>query len=110
MAQPGDGKILPGMAGTATIRAKLPQSAGKTGISIPASAAFAGSDINVTNVWVIDLESKVLSRREIKTGAPTSSGLLITEGLEAGEWIVTAGTHSLSEGQQVSIVDSGDSQ
>jgi RND family efflux transporter MFP subunit len=110
MAQPGDGKILPGMAGTATIRAKLPQSAGKTGISIPASAAFAGSDINVTNVWVIDPESKVLGRREIKTGAPTSSGLLITEGLEAGEWIVTAGTHSLSEGQQVSIVDSGESQ
>lgn len=110
MAQPKDGKILPGMAGEAKIQARLPESAGKTGISIPASAAFADSDIEKTNVWVIDPESKILSKREVKTGEPTSSGLLIIDGLTAGEWIVTAGTHTLTEGQQVRIVDSGDAQ
>lgn len=110
MAQPKDGKILPGMAGEAKIQARLPESAGKTGISIPASAAFAGSDIKVTNVWVINPESKTLSKRAVKTGEPTTSGLLITEGLEAGEWIVTAGTHSLTDGQQVRILDAGDAQ
>lgn len=110
MAQPKDGKILPGMAGEAKIQASLPESAGKTGISIPASAAFADSDIEKTNVWVIDPESKILSKREVETGEPTSSGLFIRSGLTAGEWIVTAGTHTLTEGQQVRIVDSGDAQ
>jgi len=110
MAQPEGAKILPGMAGKAIIQAKLPESAGKTGISIPASAAFAGSDIKLTNVWVIDPQSKILSRREVEAGEPTSAGLLIKSGLEAGEWIVTAGTHSLSEGQVVKIIDAGDAQ
>lgn len=110
MAQPQQGKILPGMAGTATIQAQLPESAGKGGISIPATAAFASADIKITNVWVIDPEAKILNRREIETGELTTSGLLVTGGLKEGEWIVTAGTHSLSDGQAVTIVDSGDTQ
>jgi RND family efflux transporter MFP subunit len=107
MGQPKEGKILPGMAGSAIVKARLPESAGKTGISIPASAAFAGADIKLTNVWVIDSETKTLSRREVQAGNLTASGLLIMGGLEAGEWIVTAGTHSLSDGQQVTVVGSG---
>ena len=110
MAQPEGGKILPGMAGQATIQARLPESAGKTGISIPVSAAFAGSDIKVTNVWVVDTATSTLSRREVEAGEPTTSGLLIKSGLQAGEWIVTAGTHSLTEGQIVKIVDAGNAQ
>jgi RND family efflux transporter MFP subunit len=110
MAQPEGGKILPGMAGKATIQVRLPESAGKTGISIPASAAFAGSDIKVTNVWVVDTATSTLSRREVEPGEPTTSGLLIKSGLQAGEWIVTAGTHSLTEGQVVKIIDSGNAQ
>ncbi len=110
MEQPENGEILPGMAGEAVIQARLPESAGKTGITIPATAAFASSDIDVTNVWVIDTTTNTLSRREVQTGEVTTSGLLITGGLEAGDWIVTAGTHSLSDGQEVRIVDSGDAQ
>ena len=110
MDQPAGGEILPGMAGDATIQARLPESAGGTGISIPATAAFASADIDVTNVWVIDPVTNTLSRREVETGNLTSSGLLVTGGLEAGEWIVTAGTHSLSDGQEVTIIDSGDAQ
>jgi len=110
MAQPEGGKILPGMAGQATIQAQLPESAGKTGISIPVSAVFAGSDIKVTNVWIVDVATSTLSRREVEPGEPTSAGLLIKSGLEAGEWIVTAGAHSLSEGQAVKIIDTGNAQ
>ena len=108
--QPADGEILPGMAGEAAIQVRLPENAGNTGVSIPATAAFAGSDINVTNVWVIDTATNTLTRREVETGDLTSSGILVTGGLEAGEWIVTAGTHSLSDGQEVTIIDSGDAQ
>ena len=104
MAQPGDGKILPGMAGTATIRAKLPQSAGKTGISIPASAAFAGSDINVTNVWVIDPETQTVSRRDVELLDTTARGIFV-RGLERGEWVAVSPTWTLREGQKVRLVE-----
>jgi len=110
MAQPENGEILPGMAGEATIAARLPESVGRTGIYIPATAAFAGTDIKVTNVWIVDPVTNTLSRREVETGELTSSGLLITGGLEAGEWVVTAGTAYVSEGQEVTIIDSGDAQ
>ncbi|MCZ6499046.1 MAG: efflux RND transporter periplasmic adaptor subunit [Gammaproteobacteria bacterium] len=110
MDQPENGEILAGMAGDATFQVRLPESAGRTGITIPAAAAFAGADIKVTNVWVIDGSTNTLSRRQIEVGEVTTSGLLVTSGLEPGEWIVTAGTHSLSDGQEVSIVDSGDAQ
>ena len=108
--QPESAEILPGMAGEATIEARLPEGTGRTGITIPASATFANSDIEVTNVWVIDPDTHVLSRRAVETGQLTSSGMLITAGLEAGEWIVVAGTHSLSDGQEVKIIESGDKQ
>ena len=110
MAQPERGEILPGMAGEATIEARLPEGTGRTGITIPATATFAGSDIEVTNVWVIDPATNSLSRRAVETGRLSSSGMLITSGLEAGEWIVVAGTHSLSDGQEVKIIESGDAQ
>ena len=110
MEQPEGGEILPGMAGEATIEARLPEGTGRTGITIPATAMFAGSDIEVTNVWVIDPATNSLSRRAVETGRLSSSGMLITAGLEAGEWIVVAGTHSLSDGQEVKIIESGDAQ
>ena len=110
MAQPEGGEILPGMAGEATIEARLPEGTGRTGITIPATAMFAGSDIEVTNVWVIDPATNMLSQRAVETGRLSSSGMLITSGLEAGEWIVVAGTHSLSDGQEVKIIESGDAQ
>ena len=108
--QPENGEILPGMAGEAAIEARLPEGTGRTGIAIPATATFAGSDIKVTNVWVIDPATNILSRRAVETGRVSSSGLLITDGLEAGEWIVVAGTHSLSDGQEVKIIDSGETR
>ena len=110
MAQPEGGEILPGMAGEATIEARLPEGTGRTGITIPATATIAGSDIEVTNVWVIDPATNMLSQRAVETGRLSSSGMLITSGLEAGEWIVVAGTHSLSDGQEVKIIESGDAQ
>jgi RND family efflux transporter MFP subunit len=108
--QPEGAEILPGMAGEATIEARLPEGTGRTGITIPATATFADSNIEVTNVWVIDPDTNVISRRAIETGKLSSSGMLVTSGLEAGDWIVVAGTHVLSDGQGVKIIGSGDAQ
>ena len=41
-------------------------------------------------------------------GASTAVGILIKEGLSAGQWIVTAGVQSLEEGQQVRLLTEGE--
>ncbi len=42
--------------------------------------------------------------REVVTGKLTAQGILVTEGLAAGEWVVAAGVYSLHEGQKVDIL------
>jgi RND family efflux transporter MFP subunit len=103
MDQPGDIKILPGMAGRAAGEGRLPQEAGRTGIEIPVSAVFSPDEAGKTYVWVIDEGAKTVSRREVKTGKITDVGIVVLDGLEAGEWIATAGVHYLREGQEVRI-------
>ena len=105
MAQPDDAEILPGMAGSAKIWAKLPEDAKETGMQLPATAIFALEDPKKSYVWVIDETSKTLKSREVETGQLTHYGILIRSGLSAGEWVVVKGVHSVHEGQVVRILD-----
>jgi hypothetical protein len=41
----------------------------------------------------------------VELGQLARFGVLIKAGLEPGEWIVTKGVHSVSEGQKVRILD-----
>ncbi len=70
----------------------------KAGVTIPFSAVLESE--GVSSVWVISngaVESRKVSISEI-----TSDGRVrITEGLSAGEVVVTAGVGSLKEGQRV---------
>ena len=107
MDQPGEFKILPGMAGK-TLRAEMTspdilREVGQEGIEIPISAAFSASDSNQTYVWVIN--ENTVKKRAIVTGALTDSGIRVTEGLSPGEWIAIAGVNYLSEGQKISILE-----
>ena len=104
MDQPEDIKILPGMAGK-TLRAEIdsPEGILQTGLNIPVTATFSQGEIDKTYVWVIDEQTKTVSRREIKTAELTDQGIKVVEGLESGEWIATAGVNYLREGQQVRI-------
>lgn len=105
MDQPEDAEILPGMAGQASIVSRPPEDSKLVGIQIPATAVFSGDAPNKSFVWIVDEPTKTLSRREVQIGKLSRFGLLITAGLNAGEWIVTKGVHSLTEGQQVRILD-----
>lgn len=102
MDQPEDIKILPGMAGR-TVRsdAKLPDDVRETGVEVPVSATFSPEEGGKTYVWVIDEGTMTVKRREVTTGKLKSTGILVTEGLQPGEWIAVAGVHLLREGQQV---------
>ncbi len=106
MDQPEDIKILPGMAGKATRAVEVPGEATQPGIIIPETALFSPDDSGKDFVWVIDAQSKKAAKREVKTDELLDTGISIKEGLTPGEWIATAGVHSLKEGQQVRILSS----
>ncbi len=108
MKQPEDVRVLPGMAGTARAgEADFPEEHQTRGVAIQAGAVFTPDTKTQSHVWVIkptEGDLGVLEIRPVKTGDMTAHGVLITEGLSANEWIVTAGVHSVHEGQTVRIL------
>ena len=103
MDQPEDIKILPGMAGKVTGRTDESPIANMQGIEIPLAAVFTPETEMQDYVWVLNESTQTVHRRKVKTGALTIGGTIITEGLKLDELVVTAGVHSLKEGQKVQI-------
>ncbi len=114
--QPEGYAILPGMAGRATADAPTDP----RGVVVPLSAVFTeegGSQealqgqVGVspspaerpTFVWIVDDKELTVSRRQVVPQEITARGMRLKEGLEVGEWIVTAGVYALLEGQKVRI-------
>ena len=58
-------------------------------------------------VWVIDARDMRVQRREIAVARYTPGSVIVTEGLQSGERVVTAGVQELHEGQTVKLL--GDS-
>lgn len=108
MDQPEDAEILPGMAGRARAgEMDLPEEERRRGVYVPVGAVFTPDTETQSHVWVIEpteADLGVLKRRPVQTGELTEVGVLITDGLSAGEWVVTAGVHSVQEGQTVRIL------
>jgi RND family efflux transporter MFP subunit len=106
MEPPEGVEILPGMAGQAWGRLELPEDLAESGIEVPTAAVFAddASDSEQSYVWVVDEETRSVSRRPVEIVRFSALGVLV-QGVEPGERIVTAGVHSLREGQTVRIED-----
>lgn len=107
MDQPAGGRILPGMAGKATGRAVVSGNAAEAQIAIPVSSVVTPSDGEGNFVWIVDRETLTVSQRAVVLGSPIAQGLVATEGLSAGDLVVSAGVHSLKEGQKVKLLDQG---
>ncbi len=105
MDQPEGAEILPGMAGTARVSGKLPETAKEVGLQLPASAIFTKVGTEKTFVWVIDETTSVLKSREVETGRMTNRGILIRSGISPGEVVAVKGVNSVIEGQKVRILD-----
>lgn len=105
MNQPKNAKILPGMAGRAEAQALDLAENERNQIIIPMGAAFSSGEGGKTYVWVINDQTKTVTRREVTLGEVTSAGTVVRAGLQRGEWIATAGVHSLRDGQKVRITE-----
>lgn len=83
---------------TATVDVK---STSAPGLSVPQAALFK---INgKPQVWVVNPSTKKVVARTIEMGALDGERAVITAGLKAGEWVVTAGVHKLAPGQEVRL-------
>lgn len=116
MEQPEGYTILPGMAGRTTGDV----TGDPTGVIVPLSAVFTeegGSQealqgrVQVSSspaerptfVWLVDENNMTVKLREVVPDTITARGMRLKEGVETGEWIVTAGVYSLVEGQKIRI-------
>lgn len=106
MDPPADIRILAGMAGRAYGEVREDKAGGGK-VTVPAAAVFTPATEKQGYVWVIDRDSGVVSRRKVTPGELANNGIVIKEGLRAGEWVAVAGVHSLKEGQKVRIVEKG---
>ncbi len=68
-------------------------------ISVPLSAIL--SDGTARYVWIVDEDSMIASKREVTVSDGIGESAVVTEGLEQGETIATAGASYLAEGMQV---------
>jgi RND family efflux transporter MFP subunit len=105
MDQPAGEPVKPGMAAVARMVGRLPQQAREVGINVPATALFGDGDAHQSYVFIVDENTMTLIKRPVEVSLPSTTGMLVKSGLEVGEWLVIAGVHSISEGQQVRIMD-----
>ncbi len=105
MDQPEGAEILPGMAGVASGRDPGKAGAENRAIEVPVVAVFSPDDVAGSYVWVIDVNSMKVARREVSVESLAEGGIQIAEGLQVGEWIAIAGVHYLKEGEVVRILE-----
>ena len=88
------GELIPGMI--CKVRLKKDK---REGIVIPADCVQTRQD--GLSVWIV--EDGIAHKREIQTARFVEGGVLVEEGLQAGETIVTKGYQKLWEGAEVSL-------
>jgi membrane fusion protein, multidrug efflux system len=75
---------------------------GSKGIELPATALTMVD--NKPAVWVVDPKSLQVSLRTVELDRHASSSVVVSQGIEPGELVVTAGVHALRHGQKVRLL------
>ncbi|TKG91919.1 efflux RND transporter periplasmic adaptor subunit [Puteibacter caeruleilacunae] len=92
-----ENKIVPGMAASVMVQLETTD---KEVCAVPVEAVFG--DQGKSYVWKFNDKSQSVKRQEVRMLDFDSKGMIqIVEGLNNGDLIVTAGVHSLCEGQKV---------
>lgn len=74
-------------------------------IELPISALLEkdGSE----KVWIVDPKTSSVSAHDVKVASKNGGTFTVAEGLDAGMRVVTAGVHSLVDGQKVKVPEGG---
>jgi RND family efflux transporter MFP subunit len=96
------GDLIPGMSARAVLRVDT----GRSGVVIPPDALIRYPDgRKVVFVAEGDGKSRTVREQRVATGLEFGQRVAISDGLEAGAVVVTAGNEALQDGQQVRIAD-----
>jgi RND family efflux transporter MFP subunit len=87
------------LGSTVTGRIKL---AAPPGVEVPSSALTEANGRPA--VWVVDPQNKTVSLREVDVLRHDPATVVISQGLETGDLVVTAGVQTLRPGQKVQIL------
>lgn len=82
-----------------TVRIYPPEKATAQTLTLPLSAIKRESQGSI--VWVFDAKAGQVKMRGVQTGAIVGNAVAIEKGLQAGEQVVAAGVHTLTNGQKV---------
>ncbi|MEX6506878.1 efflux RND transporter periplasmic adaptor subunit [Jiella sp. M17.18] len=85
----------------ALITAIPAEKAEKPVVLIPPSAIL--TEGGKTMVWTVDPKTKTVHRQAVVTHRDTGGRIILDSGLQTGAILVTAGVHSLEEGQKVTL-------
>ena len=96
---PNDPRVLLGM--TATIEADVSNSNSYVSIPLSALAEKDGKQM----VWTVDRNTATVHGRVIKVADFTGDGVHVTEGLDTGDLVVSAGTQFMTENLKVKVPD-----
>jgi RND family efflux transporter MFP subunit len=102
MDQPEDFTILPGMTGQVRGRPEIDAPLSEQGVQVLGSAVFEKDGKEY--VWVLDEVSNTVKQHQVEMLGVNAQGVFV-EGIEAGQLVVTAGVHYLSEGQKVRLLE-----
>jgi membrane fusion protein, multidrug efflux system len=75
------------------------------GVEVPASVLTQASGRPA--VWVVDPQSQTVSLRNVDVLRYDPANVIVSQGLETGEIVVTAGVQTLRPGQKVRLVGAG---
>jgi RND family efflux transporter MFP subunit len=78
------------------------QDAAASAIVLPLSALLEKDGKEL--VWVVDPQALTVATRPIRPASKSAGNFTVADGLEAGTLVVTAGVHSLAEGQRVKLL------
>ena len=93
---------------TATVRVPEPEPEPGRAASRPAAAftlplAAVFEQRGASTVWVLDRSQMVVQPRAVTVAGADGNRLAVAAGLQAGETVVTAGVHTLTAGQKVTL-------
>lgn len=94
---------LPLAAGM-SVNVIIDYNAGESALTeVPVSAVF--EENGESSVWVYQAGEKKIARRKVEVGQILKNGrVVLKEGIQSGEIVITAGVHKLKEGMQVELL------
>ena len=91
---------------TATVMLAVPGAAGA--LKLPLAAMFEQQ--GQSHVWILDTAAMTVRAQPVKVAGAEGNMVLIASGIAAGQTVVSAGAHTLTAGQKVSLYNAAASQ